>query len=236
MRTVFLGSPSRFCARALWGCLDAGYEVCEFWYGHRTPRRDWRGDRQLGWFNPNWSVSAALRRHKISQLPVPPLRTASELWRRAKDLGATLLVSAGFPYIAPAEFLQMFPGRAVNLHPALLPDYRGPKPILGMLYRDDVDRCGGVTLHQMVPEIDAGPIIAQQRVPWNPQGFRHWEADLGRATYALTRTALPTYLHGQIDPQPQIARDDVYFRRLDPESLLINSQLTSLREIGRAHV
>lgn len=229
MRVLFLGSPGRFSARALWGCLDAGYEICEFWYGHRTRRRAWRGDRQLGWFNPGWSVSAAIRRHHIPRLPVPPLRTATDLWLRATDLGAELIVSAAFPYVAPVELLKLVPGRAVNLHPTILPDYRGPQPLLGMLYRDEADRCGGVTLHQMVPELDAGPIIAQQRVPWNALGFRHWEADLGRATYSLVRNSLPAYLQGNIRSQPQVALGDVYFRSLDPASVVINHQRTANR-------
>lgn len=229
MRVLFFGNPTRFSARALWGCIDAGYEICEFWYGHRTRSRAWRSDRQLGWFNPGWSVSAALSQHGIPRLPVRPLRTEVQLWRRAEDLGANMIVSAEFPYTAPAELLDLFPARAVNLHPALLPDYRGPLPVLGMLCKEEVDRCGGVTLHQMVPELDAGPIIAQQAVPWNALGFRNWEADLGRATYALTNRSLPQYLHGAIAPCPQQAEGDVYVRSIDPDLLEINGNRTAQR-------
>jgi len=229
MRVLFLGSPGRFTARALWGCLDAGDEICEFWYGHRIRKNAWRGDRQLGWFNPGWSVSAALKQHQISTRPVPPLRTAVDLWRRAERLGADVMVSAAFPYTVPAELLQLFPDRAVNLHPALLPAYRGPYPLFGMMFRNEVDRCGGVTLHQMVPELDAGPIIAQEPTPWNSRGFRHWEADLGRATYRLANVALPRYLQGAIQPRAQQADSDVYFRNVDSELLQINRDRTAER-------
>jgi methionyl-tRNA formyltransferase len=229
MRVLFLGSPGRFSARALRGCLDAGYEVCEFWYGRRTRDRAWRADRRLGWFNPGWSVAAALQRSRIPAVPVPPLRTAPQLGRRAVELEADLLVSAEFPYVVPATMLDQFPGRAVNLHPALLPDYRGPNPVLGMLHHEQVDRCGGVTLHQMAPELDAGPIIDRRHAPWNPRGFRHWEADLGRAAYELTRESLPLYARGGIQPCPQQPVADVYFRGLDAEALRIDGRRTAQR-------
>jgi methionyl-tRNA formyltransferase len=139
------------------------------------------------------------------------------------------MVSAAFPYTVPAELLQLFPDRAVNLHPALLPAYRGPYPLFGMMFRNEVDRCGGVTLHQMVPELDAGPIIAQEPTPWNSRGFRHWEADLGRATYRLANVALPRYLQGAIQPRAQQADSDVYFRNVDSELLQINRDRTAER-------
>lgn len=229
MRVLFLGTPGRFTARALWGCLDAGHEICEFWCGHRITHRDWRDDRHLGWFNPDWSVSAALHRHQIPVRRVPPLRKAPSWWQHAMELNADLVVSAAFPYVVPDAMLQRFPGRALNLHPALLPNYRGPHPILGMLHHEDVARCGGVTLHEMVEDLDAGPIVAQHAVPWNPLGFRHWEADLCQATYCLATEQLSLFLQGAIPPRPQQPQGEVYFRTMNPELLQINHRRTAQR-------
>jgi len=51
-----------------------------------------------------------------------------------------------------------------NLHPSLLPAYRGPDPLFWQFYYGE--RAGGVTLHCVSKELDAGPIVLQQPVPF----------------------------------------------------------------------
>lgn len=229
MRVLFLGSPGRFSARALWGCLDAGHEVCEFWYSPKSAKSSWRSDRWLGRWNPGWSVSAALAQHCISRRPVGVLRKNVELWQRVRQLNVELIVSAEFMYVVPAEMLRLVPGRAVNLHPTMLPEYRGPCPLVWMLYHQAVNRCGGVTLHLMTPELDDGPIVAQVRTPWNALGFRHWEADLGRAAHTLLVDRLPEYLAGRITPRTQPTESASYFRGIKSGQLQIDRSLTATR-------
>jgi methionyl-tRNA formyltransferase len=153
------------------------------------------------------------------------------LWQQVRDLNVDLLVSSEFSYVVPPEILQQFPERAVNLHPTMLPEFRGPCPIVWMLYQQAVERCGGVTLHLMNPGLDDGPIIAQIRIPWNSNGFRHWEADLGNAAHALIVNHLPEFLRGQVAPKPQAEGSGTYYRGLKPEQLVIDSSLTA----GRVH-
>lgn len=229
MRVLFLGTPGRFSARTLWGCLEAGHEVCEFWYAAKSSRRLWKSDRLLGRWNPDWSVAAALAKGRISTRPVGVLRKDPQLWQRARELNADLLVSAEFSYVVPPEMLQLFPERAINLHPTLLPEFRGPCPIVWMLYQQAVERCGGVTLHLMNPELDDGPIIAQIRTPWNSKGFRHWEADLGQAAHSLMIKHLPEFLRGRISPTLQPSGSGSYYRGLKSEQLVIDSSLPAKR-------
>ncbi len=228
MRVLFLGSPGRFSACALWACMSVGLEICEFWYSHRLGSRAWREDRHLGWFNPSWSVSAALKRFSIPSRAVTPLRSAPSLWK-ADEFRADAVVSAEFPYLVPMEMLAKLGGRAANLHPSLLPDYGGPLPVLWMLFREDVRRCGGVTLHEMTPELDSGPLIAQQRVPWDSGGFRNWEADLCLAAGKLVRNHLRPYLQGAIATRPQAINRSTYFRSMDRSLMTIGSQLPADR-------
>src|SRR5260370_8308382 len=49
----------------------------------------------------------------------------------------------------------------LNVHPSLLPRHRGPEPIYWTIVNGD--REAGITVHQTVPRIDAGPILAQRR-------------------------------------------------------------------------
>jgi phosphoribosylglycinamide formyltransferase 1 len=59
-------------------------------------------------------------------------------------------------------FLQCFPA-VLNVHPSLLPEFRGLRAVERAL-EAGVDETG-VTVHLMVEEVDAGPIVAQERVP-----------------------------------------------------------------------
>ena len=70
-----------------------------------------------------------------------------------------VLVSC-YPYRVPESLLCSVPSGWFNIHPSLLPDYRGPSPVFWQL-RDGRDRIG-VTLHRMSSELDLGPILAQR--------------------------------------------------------------------------
>jgi phosphoribosylglycinamide formyltransferase 1 len=74
-----------------------------------------------------------------------------------------LVACAGFMRILTAGFLEAWAGNIINIHPALLPLYKGLDTHARALA--DGVRVHGCTVHYVVPEIDAGPIIAQAAVP-----------------------------------------------------------------------
>jgi len=78
----------------------------------------------------------------------------------AQDVG--LVVGAGYMRILSPVFLERFPA-VLNVHPSLLPEFRGLRAVERAL-EAGVDETG-VTVHFMVEEVDAGPIVAQERVP-----------------------------------------------------------------------
>lgn len=76
-----------------------------------------------------------------------------------------LLACCGFPWRLPADFLQLPRLGAVNMHPSLLPKYRGAGPnVFGWMFRND-ERQGGMTIHRMSVDFDTGAILAQRSVP-----------------------------------------------------------------------
>jgi methionyl-tRNA formyltransferase len=77
------------------------------------------------------------------------------------SIEADLFFSVGFPYIIPEEVL-LKKRRLYNSHPSLLPDYRGYHAITEAF--DNKERYMGVTVHKMVAEPDAGPIVEQESV------------------------------------------------------------------------
>jgi len=79
------------------------------------------------------------------------------------ECGAQLVCLAGFMRILTAEFVGKWPGKMINIHPSLLPSYRGLHTHRRAL--EDGVRFAGCTVHFVVPEMDAGPIIIQAAVP-----------------------------------------------------------------------
>lgn len=207
--------------------LDAGQPIVAFL--HATPPRGWREDRLLARLRPPLSATAALRRAGVEAEEVPARGTTEAILAALDRSGATLLLSAGFGRRIRPEVLARLPGRAVNLHPALLPAYRGPAPSLAMLRDDAYATAGGATLHLMDEGFDTGPLIARRRlgggVPRDALGYRVASAV---AAAALAAEALPAYLDGRIAPRPQPAEGGPE-ARVSAEDFLVGPEWDAAR-------
>jgi phosphoribosylglycinamide formyltransferase-1 len=77
--------------------------------------------------------------------------------------GVDLVVCAGYMHLLHRSFLERFPGRVVNVHPAPLPDFPGARPL------EDVLAAGApaaaATVHYVDEGVDTGRVIASQPVP-----------------------------------------------------------------------
>ena len=79
-----------------------------------------------------------------------------------EGLGVDAIVLAGFMRIFTPYFIGSFKGRILNIHPSLLPAFKGAHAI-----RDAFEakvKETGVTVHSVVQEVDAGPILMQEKV------------------------------------------------------------------------
>jgi phosphoribosylglycinamide formyltransferase 1 len=76
--------------------------------------------------------------------------------------GTELVVLAGYMALVTPEFLQRFPGRVINVHPALLPAFPGLRAVEQAL--DYGVKVFGVTVHFVDEGVDTGPVIAQRAV------------------------------------------------------------------------
>lgn len=89
-------------------------------------------------------------------------------WNRALADAVTayapdLVVFAGFMKIVGREFVERFPGRIVNTHPALLPAFPGAHAVRDTLAYGA--KLTGATVHLVDVDVDSGPVIAQRAVP-----------------------------------------------------------------------
>ena len=126
----------------------------------------------------NNSKSYALQRGRIHQIPTMHLSdysTKGQLEPAMLDALAQhhiqLIFLAGYLKKLPAKVIAAFPGKILNIHPALLPKYGGAG-MYGIHIHQAViangDRETGITIHLVDQEYDTGEIIAQCQVPVHP--------------------------------------------------------------------
>lgn len=77
-----------------------------------------------------------------------------------------LVVLAGFMRILTSAFVQHYEGRMLNIHPSLLPLYKGIHTHQRVL--EDGANEHGVSVHFVTPELDGGPVVMQARIPVLP--------------------------------------------------------------------
>jgi methionyl-tRNA formyltransferase len=126
-----------------------------------------------------------------------------------------LLFCLGFPWLIPPAALAVPHLGAVNMHPSLLPRYRGPNPIGWMFRNDDAEM--GLTFHRMDPTFDTGAILAQGSVPVHDDD--HLES-IGRRLEPLAESLFPRVLDRLAagDPgDPQREEDAVYAGLMEDE-------------------
>jgi phosphoribosylglycinamide formyltransferase 1 len=90
----------------------------------------------------------------------------AELLRPILAAQPDILCLAGFMRILTPGFIGQFTGRMLNIHPSLLPKYPGLHTHQRALDAHDAE--AGCTVHEVIPELDAGPILGQARVPILP--------------------------------------------------------------------
>lgn len=76
------------------------------------------------------------------------------------SLEVELVLSAGLPWVISADILDSMPHIKLNSHPSLLPSFPGKNAIRDALAAGTTKL--GVTVHEMIPEVDAGPIVDQE--------------------------------------------------------------------------
>lgn len=91
----------------------------------------------------------------------------AELHKALKAAGVELVCLAGFMRIITPGFINLWPDRMVNIHPSLLPAYKGVNTHSRALA--DGVKFTGCTVHFVRPDVDSGPIILQATVPILPE-------------------------------------------------------------------
>ena len=113
-----------------------------------------------------------------------------------------LLVTFAFNQKLGSDLLQIAPAGAINVHPSLLPKYRGAAPVARALLNGDLRT--GISIIKMTEELDAGDILAQQSYDIDPQHTAgSLEKFLGQLSAPLLLKVVEQIAAGTLQPRPQ---------------------------------
>lgn len=119
-----------------------------------------------------------------------------------KNLAPGIIILADYNEILPKEILDIPKYGVLNIHPSLLPKYRGPSPIAGAILTGE--KRTGVSIVKMNEKIDAGDILSQIEIKIRPrENAEQLKNRLARFGADLLAETVPYYLAGEISPIKQ---------------------------------
>src|SRR5688572_14408377 len=129
----------------------------------------------------------------------------SDLAQHIAEIKPDLIVLAGWMHILSAAFLEGFPDRVINLHPALPEQFPGIEAIeraFAAFECGEIDH-SGCMVHRVIPELDAGPVIVQRIVPILPgDSLQDFEARMRAAEHQIIVEAIQKFSLGAIPETP----------------------------------
>jgi methionyl-tRNA formyltransferase len=144
-----------------------------------------------------------------------------DFYSKYEKLNFDTALVVSFGKIIPAKMFEAVPARWLNVHPSLLPRYRGPTPVISTLLNGD--ETGGVSIIEVVPEVDAGPIYAQisfmVEESDNRDSLEQKAALFGKP---LLMTVLDLIENESLKPYPQNESGVVYCSKIKKEDLKVN--------------
>ena len=140
-----------------------------------------------------------------------------------------LIVLAGWMRIVTKDFINAFRGRIINVHPSLLPKYKGLHAVEQAM--DAGDEYTGATVHYVNEELDGGEIIIQSKVPiLHNDDIKSLTKAIKRREYAILPEAIK-HVKQQLQKQDSgyLLQDDIYrwdgrIRRKDLDEQIVQQQ------------
>jgi len=118
------------------------------------------------------------------------------------ELRPDVIVVAAFAYLLPPDVLAMPRLGCINVHPSLLPRYRGPSPVAAALLHGDSET--GVSIMLMNQGLDTGPVLSQERVSIKDTDTTgSLTTALSSVGGRLLASTLEQWGRGELSPKPQ---------------------------------
>lgn len=226
-RIIFLGTP-QLSADCLKGLVERGFNIV----GVITKEDKVRGR------NNEIEASPVCKMAQQLSIPVHKPHRLNKDFDFIKRLQPDLLLTFAYGQLISDEVLSLSKYRPLNLHASLLPKYRGAAPIQYALRNGD--KVTGVSLMQMVHEMDAGDVFAVKEIEIEPEdNYTTLTKKVSETALELACEALPLFFQDKLEGKPQdqdkvsfcpSIKKDEEILRLDADPNTFVNQVRSLSE------
>lgn len=217
LRVVFMGTPD-FAVPSLEYLILDEYEVVAV---YTQPDKTAGRGRSL--------VFPPLKKAALSLgLPVvqPVNFKSPEVVTQLASFHPDVIVVAAFGQILPQSVLDIPRYGCINIHPSLLPRFRGASPVAAAILAGD--KFTGVSIMLMESGLDTGPVLARAQVSISAHDTTgSLTTKLARIAANLLLETLPCWLRGELAPQPQNEAEATYSETISKEEGEIDWQLSA---------
>ncbi|HSE29916.1 MAG TPA: methionyl-tRNA formyltransferase [Candidatus Saccharimonadales bacterium] len=165
---------------------------------------------------------------KQNNIPVLLPNKVKDIEQQLKDFAADIGILVAFGQMIPESIINIFPHGIINIHPSLLPRYRGPIPIEQAIL--DGANETGVSIMGLVKKMDAGPIFDQARVTLvGNESKQDLTEKLHKLGADLVIRSLPSILDGSAKSKSQNESEATYCQLLHKSDGVIDKQKPAIQ-------
>ena len=221
MKILFMGTPD-FARESLDNLYKAGFEICGV--VTQPDRPSGRGMKLVASPVKEYAIEKGLKLFQPEKIS-----NNDEFKNEIKELAPDLVCVVSYGVILPKSFLKIPPLGCINVHPSMLPKYRGPAPIQWAILNGDKET--GVSIMYLDSGMDSGDIILQEKVEIGDDETTGelWNRLSGIGARLLTKV-VTDISNGIIERTPQ-PEEFVLAPMLDKEMSKINWQEKTANEI-----
>ena len=222
LRILFMGTPE-FAVPSLECLILNQYQIAAV---YTQPDKPVGRGRSL--------VASPVKKAAVARkLPVaqPVSLKKAEAVAQLADFHPDVIVVAAFGQILLQSVLDIPPYGCINIHPSLLPRFRGASPVAAAILAGD--EVTGVSIMLMDSGLDTGPVLAREQIPISPQDTTgSLTVKLSQVAARLLPEVLVRWTGGEITPQPQNEAEATYSGTINKEAGEIDWHLPAV-DIGR---
>ena len=219
---VFFGTEE-FSAISLQALIDAGFEISAIIT--KPDSRKGRGQKL--------QAPTVKKIGEKFEIPVLQPSKMSEIVDFIENLPVRPIgVLVSFGRIIPQNIIELFDGGIVNVHPSLLPKYRGPSPIESAIFSGDEKT--GVSIMSLSKEMDAGDVYIQEEFPLkgNETSLELYET-CGKIGAEMLINHLPAIMSAKMTANPQNDSEATYCQLLKKSDAILNPEIQTAEQAER---
>ena len=160
-----------------------------------------------------YGYESVIENFKDSDIEVlSPRRVTKSLVDHIRVIDPDYIFSIYYRQILPKPLLSLAKFSAINIHPSLLPNYRGPVPTAWII--ENGEKYFGITIHLMDDGIDTGDILIQEKylILKNETGFELYTRGM-KLGFNLLRKNFSSIINNKIKPKPQVGSGSYYGKK-----------------------